>query len=73
MPLFHHYHLVSTVPEPLVVNSTHRDGQVPHLTNYFMLYSFVRIHKTLKMTPAMAANVTPKLWEMADMVRCRHA
>ena len=38
-----------------------------------MLYSFVRIHKTLKMTPAMAANVTPKLWEMADMVRCRHA
>jgi len=38
-----------------------------------MHYSFVRIHKTLKMTPAMAANVTPKLWEMADMVRCRHA
>jgi hypothetical protein len=28
---------------------------------YFMHYNFVHIHKTLKMTPAMAANVTPKL------------
>jgi len=36
---------------------------------YFMHYNFVRIHKTLKMTPAMAAGVTPKLWEMADMVK----
>jgi IS1 family transposase len=35
---------------------------------YFMHYNFVRIHKTLKITPAMAANVTPKLWEMSDMV-----
>jgi IS1 family transposase len=36
---------------------------------YFMHYNFVRIHQTLKITPAMAAGVTPKLWEMADMVR----
>lgn len=36
---------------------------------YFMHYNFVRIHKTLKTTPAMAANVTPKLWEMSDMVK----
>ena len=36
---------------------------------YFMHYNFVRIHKTLKMTPAMAAGVTPKLREMADMVK----
>ena len=36
---------------------------------YFMPYSFVRIHKTLKMTPAMAAGVTPRLWEMAHMVK----
>jgi hypothetical protein len=35
---------------------------------YFMHYNFVRIHQTLKVTPAMAAGVTPKLWEMADMV-----
>jgi hypothetical protein len=27
-----------------------------------------RIHQTLRMTPAMAAGVTDKLWEMADLV-----
>jgi hypothetical protein len=26
------------------------------------------IHQTLKVTPAMAAGVTGKLWEMSDMV-----
>ncbi len=36
---------------------------------YFMHYNFVRIHQTLKITPAMAAGVTDKLWEMADMVK----
>jgi hypothetical protein len=36
---------------------------------YFMHYNLVRIHQTLKMTPAMAANVTPKLWEMSEMVK----
>src|SRR5271165_5973614 len=35
---------------------------------YFMHYNFVRIHQTLKISPAMAAGVTPKLWEMSDMV-----
>lgn len=32
-------------------------------------YNFVRIHKTLRTTPAMAANVTDKLWEMSDVVQ----
>ena len=36
---------------------------------YFMHYNFVRIHQTLRMTPAMAAGVTPKLWEFTDMVK----
>ena len=36
---------------------------------YFMHYNFVRIHQTLKITPAMAAKVTAKLWEMSDMVK----
>ena len=35
---------------------------------HFMYYNFVKIHKTLKCTPAMAAGVTPKLWEMTDVV-----
>jgi IS1 family transposase len=36
---------------------------------YFMHYNFVRIHTTLRCTPAMAAGVTTKLWELADMVK----
>jgi hypothetical protein len=31
--------------------------------------NFVRIHKTLRVTPAMAAGVTDKLWELSDMVK----
>ena len=34
-----------------------------------MPYNFVRIHQTLRITPAMAAGVMGKLWEMADMVK----
>jgi hypothetical protein len=34
-----------------------------------MHYNFVRIHQTLRVTPAMAAGVTPKLWSLTDMVR----
>ena len=36
---------------------------------YFMHYNFVRIHQTLRTTPAMAAGVTSRLWEMSDMVK----
>ncbi len=32
-------------------------------------YNFVRIHKTLRVTPAMAAGVTNKLWDVSDIVK----
>jgi IS1 family transposase len=35
---------------------------------HMMYYNFVRIHKTLRVTPAMAAGVTDKLWEISDVV-----
>ena len=35
---------------------------------FAMYYNFVRIHKTLRTTPAMAAKVTERLWEMTDIV-----
>jgi IS1 family transposase len=38
------------------------------LAIYFMHYNFVRIHQTLRVTPAMAAGVTDKLFDMADLV-----
>jgi hypothetical protein len=34
-----------------------------------MYYNLVRIHKTLCVTPAMAAGVTGKLMDMRDLVR----
>jgi hypothetical protein len=33
-----------------------------------MYYNFVRIHQTLKISPAMAAGVTDRLWEMVNIV-----
>lgn len=35
---------------------------------HFMYYNFARIHTTLRMTPAMAAGVTSKLWDVEDIV-----
>jgi IS1 family transposase/predicted HTH domain antitoxin len=36
---------------------------------HFMFYNFVRIHKTLRVTPAMQAGLTKKLWEVEDLVK----
>ena len=36
---------------------------------HMMYYNFVRIHKTLRMSPAMAAGVTDRLWEIADIAK----
>jgi len=35
--------------------------------NYFA-YNFIRIHQTLRCSPAMAGGVTSKLWEVSDLV-----
>ena len=35
--------------------------------NYFA-YNFIKIHRTLRCTPAMAADVTDRLWEVSDLV-----
>ena len=34
---------------------------------HFMHYNFVRIHQTLRVTPAMAAGVTDRLWSVEDI------
>ena len=33
-----------------------------------MYYNFCRIHQSLRMTPAMAAGVTNRLWEIEDII-----
>jgi IS1 family transposase len=35
---------------------------------HFMYYNFCRIHKTLRVSPAMAAGVSDKLWSLEDVV-----
>lgn len=35
---------------------------------YFVHCDFVRIHKSLKVSPAMAAGLTDKLWGWEDLI-----
>jgi IS1 family transposase len=35
---------------------------------HMAFYNFVRIHKTLRVTPAMAAGIADRLWSMEDVV-----
>ncbi len=34
----------------------------------YFAYNFIKIHRTLRVTPAMAAGVTDQLWEVSDLV-----
>lgn len=45
------------------------ENHVHSLSIYFMHYNFCRIHQTTRVSPAMAAGVTKKLWDMTDVVR----
>lgn len=38
------------------------------LALYFAYYNFVKIHSTLRTSPAMAAGIESRLWEMTDIV-----
>jgi hypothetical protein len=35
---------------------------------HFAHYNFVRLHRTLRTTPAMAANVSSRLWSLEELV-----
>ena len=35
---------------------------------HFAHYNLVRLHKTLRVTPAMAANVTDRVWSLEELV-----
>jgi transposase-like protein/IS1 family transposase len=38
------------------------------LALYFAYYNFCRMHKTIRMTPAMKAGITRKVWSVADLL-----
>jgi hypothetical protein len=46
------------------------DNHAHMVALYALWYNFVRIHKTLRMSPAMAAGIETRLWSMED---CRQA
>lgn len=35
---------------------------------HFGYYNFVRVHKTLRMTPAMAGGVTDHIWTVPELM-----
>jgi IS1 family transposase len=43
------------------------ENHVHMVALYTVWYNFIRIHKTLKMSPAMAAGVAETLWSMDDL------
>lgn len=43
------------------------------LAIYFMHYNFARLHQAIRVTPAMKAGVTERLWKVADIVRLLEA
>ncbi|AQR73431.1 IS1 transposase [Sphingomonas sp. LM7] len=44
------------------------ENHIHALALYFAFYNFCRIHKTLRMSPAMAAGITDRLWSIEDIV-----
>src|SRR5216683_240599 len=48
--------------------STKVENHCRALALYFVFYNFVRRHQTLRVSPAMAAGVSDRLWSMDDIV-----
>jgi IS1 family transposase len=44
------------------------DNHIMAIALYFVFYNFCRIHKALRVSPAMAAGVTDRLWSLEDVV-----
>jgi IS1 family transposase len=49
------------------------ENHIHAINLHFMVYNFVKIHGSLRCTPAMAANVTSRLWEIEDIIRMADA
>lgn len=44
------------------------ENHIHAISLHFMFYNFCRIHKSLRVTPAMQAGLTAKVWEVSDIV-----
>ena len=43
------------------------ENHIASIAIHYMHYNYVRIHQTLRVTPAMAAGITEKLWAVTDI------
>lgn len=48
-------------------------NHIAAISLHYMIYNFVKIHSSLRCTPAMAAGVTSKLWEIEDVIEMADA
>jgi hypothetical protein len=44
------------------------DNHMHSVALFYMHYNFVRVHQTLRVTPAMEAGLTSHVWSIADIV-----
>jgi hypothetical protein len=44
------------------------ENHVHMVAIYTVFYNWTKIHKTLRVTPAMQAGLTDRVWSMADVV-----
>jgi len=44
------------------------ENHIHHLSLYYMYYNFCRIHKTLRVTPAMEAGITDHVWSLEEII-----
>jgi hypothetical protein len=58
-----------TVKTPQSHSQTGSENHAHSVALHNVHYNFVRIHKTLRVTPARAAGVTDRLWDMSDIVK----
>jgi hypothetical protein len=70
------FHSTTRIESCDVVIETHEhNGDFKELENhehalalYFMYYNFCRIHQTLRVTPAMEAEITDHVWDLDELI-----
>lgn len=45
------------------------ENHAPTVASYALWYNFVRVYKSLRMSPTIAAGMETRLWSMEDVVR----
>ena len=48
------------------------ENHLAHLALHYMYYNFCRIHKTLKVTPAMEAGIADHVWTLEEVIQLLH-